>query len=106
MPFLRLGSHKGWIKVQDLEGEVLWARRRDLSSRLRCVVVKTNTAALHKAPQFASPGEDLKNLDRYTPLKRIKDQKAWIQVEDEAHNQAWIHESQVWKPVTVNNFSF
>lgn len=106
MPFLKLETKKGWAKLQDLEGEIHFARASDLSSKTRCVVVKTNVAALHKDPAQNAPATDLKTLDRYTPLKRVNDQREWIQVEDEAGRLAWIHESQVWKPIKVNAFSF
>lgn len=106
MPFLRLERKSGWLKLQDLEGEVHWGKASDFTSNYRCVVVKTNVAALHKEPSQASPATDLKTLDRYTPLKRVGDQRDWLKVEDEAGRAAWIHESQVWKPVIVNSFSF
>jgi SH3-like domain-containing protein len=106
MPFLRLETKKGWAKLQDLEGEIHYARAVDFSSKTRCVVVKTNVAALHKDPVVSSAATDLKTLDRYTPLKRVNDNREWIQVEDEAGRLAWIHETQVWKPVKVNAFSF
>lgn len=106
MPFLRLERKNGWSKLQDLEGEIHWARSADLTTKARCVVVKTNTAALHKDPSSAAPATDMKTLDRYTPLKRVNDQREWLQVEDEGGRLAWIHESQVWKPVMVNSFSF
>jgi SH3-like domain-containing protein len=106
MPFLRMERKGGWVKVQDLEGETHWARSSDLTSKIRCVVVKTAVAALHKDPSPNSPATDFKTLDRYTPLKRVADQSEWLRVEDEAGHLAWIHESQVWKPVMVNAFSF
>lgn len=106
MPFLRLEKKSGWVKLQDLEGEVHWGKAGDLTNKFRCVVVKTNVAALHKEPNPTSPASDLKTLDRYTPLKRVNDMRDWLQVEDEAGHSSWIHESQVWKPVLVNSFSF
>jgi SH3-like domain-containing protein len=106
MPFLRLERKNGWTKVQDLEGEIHWAKSGDLTTKIRCVVVKTNVALIHKEPSMTAPNSDLKTLDRYTPLERINDNRDWLQVKDEAGHLAWIHESQVWKPVTVNAFTF
>ena len=106
MPFLSLQRKSGWSKVQDLEGDVHWVRSVDVTNKVRCVVVKTSVAALHKQPNANSPAEDFKTLDRYTPLKRIGDEPDWLQVEDEAGHKAWIHSSQVWKPVLVNSFTF
>jgi SH3-like domain-containing protein len=106
-PLLRTEKKKGWSKVQDLEGDVHWAKSSDLTTTFRCVVVKTNTATIHKEPNRASISQDLKTLDRYTPLKRIGEQQSeWIRVENEAGHQAWIHESVVWKPAIVNSFTF
>lgn len=106
MPFLRLANKNGWSKVQDLDGELHWVKSGDVSRQLRCVVVKTNVAALHEKPTQSSPAPEMKTVDRYTPFERVADAREWLQVKDEAGQKAWIHESQVWKPVTVNSFSF
>lgn len=107
MPFVKLESKSGWSKVQDLEGEVHWAKSDDLTSKNRCVVVKTNVASLRKEPSSnAPPPPEMKTLDRFTPLKRLENDGEWIQVEVENGLTAWIHESNVWKPVVINSFSF
>lgn len=106
MPFLKLESKSGWVKVQDLDGEMHWAAARDLNSTIRCVVVKSNVATLRRDPSATSPTVDLKTLDRYTPLKKLEAQGEWIHVEDETGRQAWIHESTVWKPVRIQSVNF
>lgn len=106
MPFLKLESKNGWSKVQDLEGEVHWARGSDLTSQIRCVVVKTNVAALRQEPSASAQAAEIKTLDRFTPLKRLESNGEWIQVEVENGLKAWIHESNVWKPVMVNSITF
>lgn len=107
MPFMRSSERKsGYVKVEDLEGETHWAKSSDLTNRFRCVVVKTNVAVLRKEPSKEAPPMDLKTVDRYTPLKRIGNDREWMQVEDETGRQAWIHESQIWKPVNVQSISF
>ena len=106
MPFLRIGQKSGWSKLQDFEGEVHWARAGDVTTALRCVVVKANVANLHKDPSPGSPASDLKSVDRYTPLLRVADQGDWMQVKDEAGHLSWIQTAQVWKPVVINAISF
>lgn len=106
MPFLRVERKGVWVKVQDLEGEVHWARSSDLTTKDRCIVVKTNLAALRQKPNTTAPLAEFKNVDRYTPFKRLESSADWLRVEDEAGRQAWVHESNVWKPVTINAFSF
>lgn len=106
MPFMRQERKSGFVRVEDLEGESHWARPGDLTNKFRCVVVKTNVAVLRLAPQPSAPPIDLKTVDRYTPLKRLGNDREWMNVELETGVQAWIHESQVWKPVNVTSISF
>lgn len=106
MPFFRVERRGSWAKLQDLEGEEHWAKTNEISNQIRCVVVKTNVAVLRKEPSNNAPTLEFKTVDRYTPFKRIDSDREWIKVEDETGRQAWLHESQIWKPVTVNSISF
>ncbi len=106
MPLLRLSRKKEWSKVQDLEGDTHWVKTSDVTNSYRCVVVQTNIAALHREPSKAAPADGLKTVDRFTPFKRVGDRVDWLQVEDESGQRAWVHESQVWKPVMINSFTF
>jgi len=108
MPFLILEKKSGWAKVQDLEGEVHWAKMSDLNTKDRCVVVKVNIATLRQQPSKTAPLAELRTVDRYTPFKRIENENPseWIEVQDETGNRAFIHENYVWRPVMVNSFSF
>lgn len=109
MPFLMLEKKNGWGKLQDLDGEIHWAKLGDLNAKDRCVVVKVNVATLRKeASNTAPPPANLRTVDRYTPFKRIETEESseWLPVEDETGMKAFIHENYVWKPVIVNSFSF
>lgn len=106
MPFMRTERKAGWVKLEDLEGEEHWARSTDVTNDLRCVVVKTNLATLRSEPSASAPPIELKTVDRYTPFKRLGNDREWVQVEDETGRQAWVHESTVWKPVNVQSISF
>jgi uncharacterized protein YgiM (DUF1202 family) len=105
-PFLKVENKSGWVKVQDLDGETNWILPKDLSTVLHCVVVKTTVAALRREPSSSAQAADIKTVDRYTPLKRLESQGEWLHVEDESGHQAWIHESNVWKPVKIANVTF
>jgi SH3-like domain-containing protein len=106
MPFLKLESKGSWVKVQDLEGETHWAQSRDLSASIHCVVVKTTVATLRTEPSTTAQPTDLKTIDRYTPLKKLDNRAEWIHIEDETGRQAWIHESNVWRPVKIQTMNF
>ena len=106
MPFLKTERKGPWSKVEDLEGEEHWIKTSDLTNKIRCVVVKTNIATLRRDPTSSSVPIDLKTVDRYTPFKRIANDREWVQVEDETGRQAWLHESQIWKPVNIQSITF
>lgn len=106
MPFLRLEKKNGWSKLEDLEGEIHFAKNSDVTNQFRCVVVKTTVATLRAQPNSSAPPIELKTADRYTPFKRLNNDRDWMQIEDETGRQAWIHETQVWKPVNIQSFTF
>ncbi len=106
MPFVKSDYKGSWSKLEDLDGEVHWAKTSELTSKFRCIVVKTNVATLRQQPNPASPLAELRSVDRYTPFKRLENDRDWLQIEDESGRKAWIHESQVWKPVTIQSISF
>jgi len=108
MPFLILEKKQGWAKVQDLDGEVHWARQSDLNTQDRCVVVKVQVATLRSQPSNTAPPAAMRTVDRYTPFLRIENENPseWLEVADESGGKAFIHENYVWKPVKVNSFSF
>ncbi len=110
MPFLILEKKSGWGKVQDMDGEVHWAKLSDLNTKDRCVVVKVNVAVLRSQPSNTAAPADLRTVDRYTPFMRIENDNEspgeWLEVADETGTKAFIHENYVWKPVMVNSFSF
>ena len=103
MPFMKVDRKGQWSKVKDIEGEEHWVKTSELTNKFRCVVVKTNVATLRKEPSTTAQTMDLKTVDRYTPFKRLANDREWVQVEDETGRQAWIHESQVWKPVSYTH---
>jgi SH3-like domain-containing protein len=105
-PFLKHEAKGAYVKVTDQDGEVHWARQKDLTTRHGCVAVRSQVAMLRREPSKSAPPSDLKTADRYTPFKRVESKAEWIRIEDESGRQAWIHESQVWKPMKVNSISF
>jgi SH3-like domain-containing protein len=108
MPFMVTEKKNGWAKVQDMDGEVHWAKLTDLNFKNRCVVVKVNVAVLRAQPSKTAPPAALRTVDRYTPFLRIEHDEPgeWLEVADETGSRAWVHENYVWKPVVVNSFSF
>ena len=106
MPFMRTAAKSGWVKVEDLDGQSHWARATDVTTNQRCVVVKTNIATFRESPSAKAAPLDLSTVDRYTPFLRLGADRDWVQVKDQDGRKGWIHESQLWRPVKVNEISF
>lgn len=72
---------EGWVKVRDVQGELVWLERKSLGTRTN-VVVKTPVADVYAAPDVASPivfrAENGVTLQLVTP--QPADAGAWTQV--------------------------
>ena len=73
---------------------------------LRICRASSPVATLRREPSSTAQTLDLKTVDRYTPLKKLEVQGEWIHVEDETGRQAWVHESNVWKPMKIQSMDF
>lgn len=99
MPLMAVGQEKkGWIQVQDLDGESHWIAKSNVTSRFVCTVVKSKSARLRKGPGTEHPIAELNTVDRYTPFRKIDRDGAWLLVQDEYRAKYWVHETNVWLP--------
>lgn len=107
MPLIELDRKGSWIKVQDVDGETHWASASEVTSKERCVVVKSSQAALRQSPSKKAPLADLAAVDRYTAFRRLDaEPEDWYWVEDEVGARYWILAKDVWRPVTVSKVGF
>lgn len=107
MPLVQLDRRGGWIRVQDLDGEIHWVPAKDVTSKGRCIVVKTASAQLRTKPSSKSPAFEIPTVDKYTAFKRLESEADnWYWVEDEVGNRAWVRSIDVWRPVKVSNIGF
>lgn len=106
MPLLKVANHGPWLKVQDLEGESHWIAKSAISKKLTCAVVKTKTAKLREGPGVEHPLAGLSSVDRYTPFQKIDRDGEWVQVKDDYGAKYWVHETNVWIPVSRTHISF
>lgn len=107
MPLVEIDRKGSWYKVKDQDNETHWISVSDVTSRIKCVAVKTRRAELRTQPSGKSPLHELRYADRYTAFKRIEaDPEFWYSVEDESGEKFWIAASQVWRPVSVSRIGF
>jgi SH3-like domain-containing protein len=106
MPLLKIEVKGTWARVQDLEGQVHWVPRKFLNSKTSCAVVKTKTAKLRQGPGMDQPLAELSSVDRYTPFRKVDRDGEWVKVEDDYGGKFWIHETNVWIPVSRTKLAF
>ncbi len=107
MPLQELERKNSWIKVKDMDGDDHWVDATQVTNKYRCVAVKSSIAQLRvgAGPQYAAPAL-MMTADRYTPFKRVESEGPWVQVENDFGIQAWIHEKNLWRPVSVVKMTY
>lgn len=106
MPLAEVKSSGGWIQVEDIDGETHWISAANVSRKMVCLAVKTPVAKLHSGPGIQAELADIRQVDRYTPFKRVDLQDEWSQVEASWGETYWLHESATWRPSRVKKFNF
>ncbi len=106
MPFKKVGAKNSWSKVEDVDRETHWTESKNLSTRINCVVVKTKTANLRRAPSSTAEASDIPIADKYTPFKKLERDDAWLHLEDSYKDKYWASDTVMWWPVNRSNISF
>ncbi len=105
-PLIEIKSSGGWIEVEDMDGEHHWIYGSNVTRKLVCVTVRSNTAKLRKSPGQQGEVADIRTVDKYTSFKRIDEQEEWYEVEASWGETYWINSSNVWRPVKVARVNF
>ncbi len=101
-PLQELERKDKWIKVKDQDGEMHWVPSTQVTNKYRCVSIKSSVAQLRTGagPQHSAPSL-MMTADKYTPFKRVESDGPWVQVENDFGIRAWIHEKNIWRPVSI-----
>jgi SH3-like domain-containing protein len=105
-PLIELKKLGSWYEVEDMDGQNHWVYAPNVSRKMVCVSVKVPTAKVRKGPGSQAELADIRQVDRYTPFKRLDVQEEWVEVEASWGETYWIHESTVWRPVKVSRVNF
>jgi len=107
MPLKSTGSRQnGFAEVIDVDGERHWASLRDVSAKMKCLVVRTRRSKLRTGPGINFAPSDLGVADRYGTFIDMGGEDEWTQVQDELGGRAWISLDHVWKPQKRMRMSF
>ncbi|MCB0384217.1 MAG: hypothetical protein KDD43_02395 [Bdellovibrionales bacterium] len=105
-PLIKLEKKGRWYRVEDQDGEKHWISASLVTTSYQCVSVKGTTANLRSGPGTNYSSVHYGFADKYTPFKRVNLKNDWYQVEDESGYKFWVHNSTVWRPVTVSRIGF
>ncbi len=105
-PLVEIRKTAGWYEVEDMDGERHWVYSTNVSRNMVCLAVKVPTAKLRDAPGSQGALAMLRQVDRYTPFKRLDVQGEWAQVEASWGETYWVDESNLWRPVRISRVSF
>ena len=96
MPFKKLGSKGVWYRVQDLDGDKYWIHKRLTTSIYKCAAVKKEKANFRKGPGTKYKKVSWSGQPKYFSMKVLKKKGAWVYVEDEQKDRAWVHRTLIW----------
>jgi SH3-like domain-containing protein len=105
-PLVEIRKSGNWYEVEDMDGEKHWVYAPNTSRKMVCVAVKVTTARIRKGPGAQAELAELRQVDRYTPFKRLDVQEEWAEVEAPWGETYWMHESTLWRPVKVARVNF
>ena len=105
-PLIAHSRKGGWVEVEDQDGVKHWVYGQNVTDRFSCLSIRTRTAKLREKPSNSSPLADIRQVDRYTPFKRLDRVDEWYQVEAPWGGEYWVHESTIWRPLTVSRISY
>lgn len=106
MPFIEIGKKGPWTHIRDLEGKKHWVHESLLTSKLQCVVVKKRRALLRQKPSKKASFTPFRQVDKYTPFKRVQSKGRWYYLEDSFGQRSWVEKSKVWWPLRVTSVEF
>jgi SH3-like domain-containing protein len=84
---------KGWIKVEDFEGDQGWVADHLLSEE-PTVIVSAEHANLRKEPNVKS--EAIGTADHAQVYKVIERRERWLKLSSEDEERGWIRDDLVW----------
>lgn len=107
MPLFGTGKKQGQFReVNDVDGQLHWVKSNDISSRMSCIVVKTNTTTLRAGPGKKFEPAYLGVVDRYAAFLDLGGEDGWTQVQDDTGEKAWVNLDHTWKPAKKYRMSF
>lgn len=97
-------KEKGWLKVEDMRGNPLLIRKKDISFNMKCVAVHVGKSRLRKGP--GSQYEQAPVAKRGDGFLDLGSEDGWIQVMNNKGEKAWINIDHTWRPTSRMRMKF
>jgi SH3-like domain-containing protein len=98
MPFVKVGSSLSgeWYAVKDIDGDVNWIRKRLLTDKYRCAVVKKEEVNVRTGPGTNYSKGFLSPARKYYSFRVLKIKGPWVKVRDDRGGVGWIYRNFLW----------
>jgi SH3-like domain-containing protein len=96
MPLQQISKERNWYKVKDIEGDVHWVYRKQVTNKFKCAVVKVNVANIRSGPAREYKTVYISPAMKYESFKVITNKELWVNVQDEFNNTGWIFRKLLW----------
>lgn len=107
MPLQGTGKKSGsYLEVIDLDQQVHWVQKKDVSTKMSCLVVKSKNTKLRTGPGTKYPQSPAGVADKYAAFKDLGGEDGWTQVEDDLGAKSWINLDKTWKASSRMRMSF
>lgn len=92
-PVIVLEKKDKWYKFEDFEGDKGWIHN-SLLDKTKTIVVKKKNCNVRSGPGTAFPV--VFRAKQGVPLKCLKSQEAWLNIQHADGDTGWIHNSLTW----------
>jgi SH3-like domain-containing protein len=100
MPLQGTGKRKAkWVEVTDFKGRHHWVLRRQVSTGLKCLVIKRKTTKIRTGPGTKFPLADLGSVEREETFRDLSGEDGWNQIRNAKGEGGWVNLNHVWKPI-------
>lgn len=106
-PLLGTGKKKGpFLEVTNVDGNKFWIQKKDVSTKMSCLAVKTKKAALRKGPGESFELAEKKTAEKHEAFRDLGGEDGWTLVQNEEGEVSWVELSKTWKPKSRIRISF
>lgn len=98
LPLIPVGKDKNkiWTKVRDMDGDIHWVQKKDITKEYNCLAVKMDGAQIKTEPMIDAPDKYTEPTKKYDTFKFLGATKGWINVEDTYGDTGWIQYEYVY----------